>query len=79
MTVDAICFRAGTVGNVQGLAGDGDPDRLTRRADRQDSPPRTRVPERGGDTGGMKLSRPVSWFLLAFGVWSWFIWITFYE
>ncbi|MFI1155985.1 SCO4848 family membrane protein [Streptomyces sioyaensis] len=25
----------------------------------------------------MKLSRPVSWFLLAFGVWSWFIWITF--
>lgn len=27
--------------------------------------------------GCMKLSRPVSWFLLAFGVWSWFIWITF--
>jgi hypothetical protein len=25
----------------------------------------------------MKLNRPVSWFLLAFGVWSWFIWITF--
>lgn len=25
----------------------------------------------------MKLSRPVSWFLLLFGVWSWFIWITF--
>ncbi|CAM5274215.1 hypothetical protein STENM36S_07662 [Streptomyces tendae] len=25
----------------------------------------------------MKLSRPVSWFLLAFGVWSWIIWITF--
>ncbi|WP_330174004.1 hypothetical protein OG875_10750 [Streptomyces sp. NBC_01498] len=25
----------------------------------------------------MKLSRPVSWFLLSFGVWSWFIWITF--
>ncbi|MFE3600127.1 SCO4848 family membrane protein [Streptomyces sp. NPDC059096] len=25
----------------------------------------------------MKLSRPVSWFLLVFGVWSWFIWITF--
>lgn len=22
-------------------------------------------------------SRPVAWFLLAFGVWSWFIWITF--
>ncbi|RSS78605.1 SCO4848 family membrane protein [Streptomyces sp. WAC06614] len=25
----------------------------------------------------MKLSRSASWFLLAFGVWSWFIWITF--
>ena len=25
----------------------------------------------------MKLSRRASWFLLAFGVWSWFIWITF--
>jgi hypothetical protein len=25
----------------------------------------------------VKLSRPVSWFLLAFGVWSWVIWITF--
>jgi hypothetical protein len=30
-----------------------------------------------GDTGPMKLSRPVSWFLLVFGVWSWIIWITF--
>ncbi|MBW8701364.1 hypothetical protein MBT84_17295 [Streptomyces sp. MBT84] len=29
------------------------------------------------DTELMKLSRPVSWFLLAFGVWSWVIWITF--
>ncbi|NYI07972.1 SCO4848 family membrane protein [Allostreptomyces psammosilenae] len=25
----------------------------------------------------MKLSRTASWFLLAFGVWSWFIWTTF--
>ncbi|MFI1162354.1 SCO4848 family membrane protein [Streptomyces sp. NPDC020801] len=25
----------------------------------------------------MKLSRPLSWFLLAFGVWSWVIWVTF--
>ncbi|MFJ1863621.1 SCO4848 family membrane protein [Streptomyces sp. NPDC101733] len=25
----------------------------------------------------MKLSRSVSWFLLAFGVWSWFIWVSF--
>ncbi len=40
-------------------------------------PPRPRNRTRGGDTEGMKLSRPVSWFLLAFGVWSWVIWITF--
>ncbi|NGN68638.1 hypothetical protein G5C51_32705 [Streptomyces sp. A7024] len=25
----------------------------------------------------MFIGRRVSWFLLAFGVWSWFIWITF--
>lgn len=25
----------------------------------------------------MKLSRRVSWFLVAFGVWSWIVWITF--
>lgn len=25
----------------------------------------------------MKLSRPLSWFLLAFGAWSWCVWITF--
>lgn len=25
----------------------------------------------------MKLSRAASWFLLAFGVWSWFIWVSF--
>ncbi|MFE7131216.1 SCO4848 family membrane protein [Streptomyces sp. NPDC057638] len=25
----------------------------------------------------MKLSRPASWFLLAFGAWSWVIWVTF--
>jgi hypothetical protein len=25
----------------------------------------------------MKLSRRVSWFLLAFGAWSWVIWTTF--
>ncbi|MFI8184893.1 hypothetical protein OG539_25825 [Actinacidiphila glaucinigra] len=25
----------------------------------------------------MKLSRPVSWFLTAFGVWSWIVWTTF--
>ncbi|OIJ64232.1 SCO4848 family membrane protein [Streptomyces mangrovisoli] len=25
----------------------------------------------------MKLTRPLSWFLLAFGVYSWVIWVTF--
>lgn len=25
----------------------------------------------------MKLSRALSWFLVAFGVWSWVIWVTF--
>lgn len=25
----------------------------------------------------MKLSRRVSWFLVAFGVWSWIVWTTF--
>ncbi|MEV0120858.1 hypothetical protein AB0I16_04755 [Streptomyces sp. NPDC050703] len=42
------------------------------------SPPRERFDRPDRDTERMKLSRPVSWFLLAFGVWSWFIWITFY-
>jgi hypothetical protein len=40
-------------------------------------PPRARIRTADGDTGCMKLSRPVSWFLLAFGVWSWVIWVTF--
>ncbi|WP_316777177.1 SCO4848 family membrane protein [Streptomyces sasae] len=25
----------------------------------------------------MKLTRPISWFLAAFGAWSWVIWVTF--
>ncbi|MGW1839377.1 SCO4848 family membrane protein [Streptomyces sp. NPDC002067] len=25
----------------------------------------------------MKIGRGVSWFLLAFGVWSWVVWVTF--
>ena len=40
-------------------------------------PPRSVHPAGDGDTEDMKLSRPVSWFLLAFGVWSWVIWVTF--
>jgi hypothetical protein len=58
---------AGTIENVHAPARD-----VPSRA-----PPRTRNRTRGGDTGRMKLSRPVSWFLLAFGVWSWVIWVTF--
>ncbi|QNP76228.1 hypothetical protein IAG44_15170 [Streptomyces roseirectus] len=27
----------------------------------------------------MKLTRPLSWFLLAFGVWSWVIRVTFHN
>jgi hypothetical protein len=50
---------------------------VTRREGRRDRPPRRTRSEDGGDTDSMKLSRPVSWFLLAFGVWSWFIWVTF--
>jgi hypothetical protein len=40
-------------------------------------PPRSENRSRDGDTEPMKLSRPISWFLLAFGVWSWVIWVTF--
>ena len=36
-----------------------------------------RHPSEGHASGPRILSRPVSWFLLAFGVWSWFVWITF--
>ncbi|GGR00854.1 hypothetical protein GCM10010251_15400 [Streptomyces aurantiogriseus] len=48
-----------------------------RREVPRPSPPRSRNRTPGGDTEFMKLSRPVSWFLLAFGVWSWVIWVTF--
>lgn len=34
-------------------------------------------PEQAERRPGLVLSRRVSWFLLAFGVWSWFVWITF--
>jgi hypothetical protein len=62
-----VFWGAGTDENVQGTAGVVPPR----------PPPRPWNRTRGGDTERMKLSRPVSWFLLAFGVWSWFIWITF--
>lgn len=63
----AVFFEAGTIENVHVLAREVVPP----------CPPRPKDPEDGGDTGLMKLSRPVSWFLLAFGVWSWVIWVTF--
>ncbi|GHJ94757.1 hypothetical protein SNE510_42760 [Streptomyces sp. NE5-10] len=72
-TAQAILFEADTIENVHARSTDPNP-----------APPFTplRPPGRGragahGDTEPMKLSRRVSWFLLAFGVWSWFIWVTF--
>jgi hypothetical protein len=65
---------AGTVEKVQG-SGREVPSAF--RGVPSPSTPRRRVPAGGGDTEPMKLSRPVSWFLLAFGVWSWVIWVTF--
>ncbi|MDQ0583017.1 hypothetical protein QF030_005195 [Streptomyces rishiriensis] len=63
-----VCIMgAGTTENVPG----------TRRDVPSSTPPRSRNRTTAGDTEPMKLSRPVSWFLLAFGVWSWVIWITF--
>ncbi|GGR70869.1 hypothetical protein GCM10010252_06360 [Streptomyces aureoverticillatus] len=74
----AVFFEAGTDASVRGRfrspaaeVGSGDPSPAP------DSPPRRPRVRPAGDTERMKLSRPVSWFLLAFGVWSWFIWITF--
>ncbi|GAA0915729.1 hypothetical protein GCM10009549_31440 [Streptomyces thermoalcalitolerans] len=62
-----VFWEADTTGNVPG-AGSDVPPGLS---------PRARSLARSSDTEGMKLSRPVSWFLLAFGVWSWVIWVTF--
>ena len=83
----AVLFMADTVENVQGVARDvaraSSPISLRTEAfaPRRDAPwsipPRVPAPFEGGDTEPMKLSRPVSWFLLAFGVWSWVIWVTF--
>ncbi|SCK27918.1 SCO4848 family membrane protein [Streptomyces sp. WMMB 322] len=41
---------------------------MSQSADTRSSPPSTRP---------LVLSRRVSWFLLAFGVWSWIVWVTF--
>ncbi|GHE45017.1 hypothetical protein GCM10018785_13250 [Streptomyces longispororuber] len=66
----AVFFTAGTDENVQGA-----PSPAAAEVGRP--PPRRRRVRAAGDTERMKLSRSASWFLLAFGVWSWFIWITF--
>lgn len=63
-----VCFMgAGTTEKLPGA----------RREVPPPSPPRSRIRTPGGDTEGMTLSRRLSWFLLAFGAWSWIIWITF--
>ncbi|MEW1693925.1 hypothetical protein [Streptomyces sp. NPDC091278] len=59
--------------NVQVRANDPNPGWRFARP----RPPGRGPPKAPGDTGTIKLSRRVSWFSLAFGVWSWFIWITF--
>lgn len=83
----AVFFMAGTVENVHGVgrevAGASSPGPFPAGAFPPPcrvpwpDPPRAPVPFEDGDTERMKLSRPVSWFLLAFGVWSWVIWVTF--
>ncbi|SEC66673.1 hypothetical protein SAMN05428939_2952 [Streptomyces sp. TLI_105] len=73
MTAQAVFFEADTVENVQVRTTDPNPGRRFTRA----RPPGSGDREADGDTGVMKLSRRVSWFLLAFGAWSWFIWVTF--
>lgn len=73
VTNKAVFFTAGTVENVQGVAVEVAAEVVCVSG----SPPRRRCRREARDTERMKLSRPVSWFLLAFGVWSWFIWITF--
>ena len=77
VTVSAVFFRADTDENVQGAEENMLIRSMTRRGDRRDSPPRRTRSEDGRDTESMKLSRPVSWFLLVFGAWSWVIWVTF--
>jgi hypothetical protein len=67
----AIFFKAHTIAKVTGAGREVPPGPGRSR------PPPSERRAKTGDTGRMKLSRPISWFLLAFGVWSWVIWITF--
>src|SRR5690606_30839692 len=89
----AVFWGADTVGNVPAAAGAVPtrvPPRARIRTAGGDTgrvcPSWGRVPESRPAAAArrceersavVKLSRPVSWFLLAFGVWSWVIWITF--
>ncbi|GAA3086873.1 hypothetical protein GCM10010449_08030 [Streptomyces rectiviolaceus] len=79
VTNKAVFFTAGTDENVQGVAVEvaAEVCCVLSGSGGSGSPPRRRCGTEARDTERMKLSRPVSWFLLAFGVWSWFIWITF--
>ncbi len=72
-TAQAVFFEADTVVNVQVRNRDPNPGRPFEPT----CPPGRGHRGADGDTGAMKLGRRVSWFLLAFGVWNWFIWITF--
>jgi hypothetical protein len=63
----AVFLEAGTIEKVHGPGSDVPPM----------SQPGRRSRTAPGDTEPMKLSRPLSWFLLAFGAWSSVIWITF--
>ncbi|MEV2255816.1 hypothetical protein AB0I94_35565 [Streptomyces sp. NPDC050147] len=78
VTNKAVFLTAGTDENVQGAAVEVSAE-VGCVIGGPDSPPRRRCGREARDTERMKLSRPVSWFLLAFGVWSWFIWITFHK
>lgn len=69
-----VFFDSGTVEKLQGRGREVLPPPGEVCAP---STPRRRVAVGDGDTEPMKLSRPISWFLLAFGVWSWVIWVTF--
>ncbi|GGY05387.1 hypothetical protein GCM10010299_05750 [Streptomyces tanashiensis] len=73
-TAQAVFFEADTVENVQVRTTDPNPGRRFARP----RPPGSGGRGTDGDTGVMQLCRRVSWFLLAFGVWSWFIWVTFH-
>ncbi|GLV99864.1 hypothetical protein Slala05_34960 [Streptomyces lavendulae subsp. lavendulae] len=74
-TVNAVFF-ADTQVNVHPDGLSALPDRPSVENHRRYGPPRRVRPGDESDTGDMKLSRAASWFLLAFGVWSWFIWST---